>query len=358
VMPRGRQSTTTLSMQDSILGLQFMTPEAHHGWKFSGKAEFDLAGSSENNYAFHWRHLYVDAAHESGWSILFGQTWHLWKIVAPSEIDGAWMENTGHPYRRSPQLRVTKNWDWEDSSLNVRVGVVKGGPGMGGDRDSDMIEDNSASPWVLVEGAAVYDRDMPWQNKEDNLQSRRALVGVGGMYGRDRSHQYNGVDFEGDLDDYDSMMGLFAMAMPLWRFKLQGQIYAGQDLGGIQAGCAQTVLYHNWEQGYVRGNAVRTVGGFIDLSYQMTEDWMFAVGWGCDNPFNSDVEGGYNSDGYYGIRYNDRVYIDAFYQITTNFKLGVEYARLLTSYDEVNHWGAEGGDYSADRMQFSAYYDF
>jgi len=377
VMPRGQQSTTTLSMQDSILGMQFMTPEAISGWKFGGKAEFDLAGSHENQYAFHWRHLYVDAAHESGWSILFGQTWHLWKMVSPSEIDSSWMENAGHPYRRSPQLRVTKNWDWEDSSLNVRVGIVKGGPGMGGDRDSDMIQDNSSSPWVLFEGAVVYDRDSPWQNKADDLQTQRWLVGFGGMYGRDRSHQYgyagqgyalnsetgaiesNAIyDYCGDNDDYDSMMGMFAMAVPIWRFKLQGQIYAGENLGGIQAGCAQTVLYHNWGSGYVRGNEVRTVGGFIDLSYRLTEKWMFALGWGCDNPFNSDVEGAATADGYYGIMYNDRAYVDAFYQVTTNFKLGVEYARLLTAYADENHWGDPGGDYAADRVQFSAFYDF
>jgi len=297
--------------------------------------------------------------------------------VSPSEIDSSWMENTGHPYRRSPQLRVTKNWDWEDSSLNVRVGIVKGGPGMGGDRDSDMIQDNSASPWVLFEGAAVYDHDMPWQNKTDDLQEKRALVGIGGMYGRDRSHQYgyagqgyalnsetgaiesNAIyNYYGDNDDYDSMMGMFAMALPMWRFKLQGQIYVGQDLGGVQAGCAQTVLYHNYELGYVKGNAVRTVGGFVDLSYQCTEKWMFALGWGCDNPINSDVDGGINSDGYYGIMYNDRAYIDAFYQVTTNFKLGIEYARLLTTYANQNHWNEPGGDYSADRVQFSAFYDF
>lgn len=132
---------TTLSMQDSLLGVKFNTPEASHGWKFFGKAEFDLAGGSQNDYVFHWRHLYVDAQHDSGWSVLFGQTWHLWKMVSPSEIDGAWMENTGHPYRRSPQLRVTKKWDWEESSLEARVGVVKGGPGMGGDRDEDLIQD-------------------------------------------------------------------------------------------------------------------------------------------------------------------------------------------------------------------------
>ncbi len=364
VMPKGKANNTTLSMQDSILGVQFMTPEAHAGWKFSGKAEFDLAGSTQNNYDFHWRHLYVNAEHETGWSILFGQTWHLWKMVTPSEIDGAWMENAGHPYRRSPQLRVTKLFTFEDEShLELRAGIVKGGPGMGGDRDSDGIQDNSASPWVLFEGAALYDRKAAWQSKEDNLSGQSWLVGVGGMWGRDKSHRYGwdgaGYSFGGDEDEYDSMMGMIAAKLPIWRFTLTGQFFGGQNLGGIQAGAGQRVAYHNFDYGRVKGNGVRTIGGFIDLAYQINKDWSAAIGYGCDDPLDSDVEGGYTGNsGMSGILFNDRLYVAAFYQVTGNFKLGLEYARLMTSYDNNNTYGGVGGDYDADRIQFSAFYDF
>ena len=352
VKPRkGKTNNTTLSMQDSILGVQFDTPESVGGWTFTGRAEFDLAGGDQNSYDFHWRHLYVNAEHESGWSILFGQTWHLWKMVTPSEIDGAWMENAGHPYRRSPQLRVTKKWDWEKSSLEARVGIVKGGPGMGGDRDDDGVQDNSASTWALVEGALVYDRDAPWQDKDDDLQEGRWLFGIGGQYGTDRSHRLTETGFNGQEDDYDSMMGMIAASLPIWRFTLKGQFYAGQNLGGVQAGCGQRVSYNSL---YGEGNEVRTIGGFIDLGYKLNDTWSFAAGWGCDDPIDSDVEG--SLAGVDGILYNDRFYIDVFYQITSNFKLGLEYARLMTSYTETT--GREGGDYDADRIQFSAFYDF
>ena len=357
VKPKGRTSNTTLSMQDSIMGVQFDTPEAYNGWKFSGRAEFDLAGGDQNSYDFHWRHLYVNAEHTSGWSILFGQTWHLWKMVTPSEIDGAWMENTGHPYRRSPQLRVTKKWDWEDSSLEARVGIVKGGPGMGGDRDGDGVQDNTASAWALFEGALVYDRKAAWQSDD-----RRWLVGLGGMYGRDKSHRYNGVAFDGENDEYDSMMIMLAGSIPVWKFTLTGQIFGGQNLGGVQAGCGQTVLYHNYDNGYVKGNGVRTVGGFIDLGYELNDTWSFALGYGFDNPVDSDVEGGVNAADadhdrwpYPGVLFNDRAYVDVFYRISSNFKLGLEYARMMTRYAEE---GGLGGDYGADRIQFSAFYDF
>ena len=351
---------TTLSVQDSIMGVQFMTPEANNGWTFSGKAEFDLVDTSsvdQNHYGFHWRHLYVDAQHTSGWSILFGQTWHLWKMVTPSEIDGAWMENAGHPYRRSPQIRVTKKWDWEDSSFEARVGIVKGGPGMGEDRDGDSIQDNTASPWVLFEGAALYDHKAAWQD-----DGRRWLVGVGGQWGRDRSHRFNGYNFNGEEDDYDSMMGMLAASVPFGPFTLTGQFYGGQNLGGVQAGCGQTVSYHNFyglDYGYVKGNAVRTIGGFVDLGYQLNDDWSFAVGYGCDDPVDSDIEGGIN---HYGILFNDRLYVAAFYQITGNFRLGLEYARLMTSYDRnvdyTSNGGVNDGDISANRVQFTAFYDF
>ena len=332
--------TTVFSMQDSILGLQFETPETYKGWKFIGRAEFDLAGDHSNDYAFHWRHLYFDAQHESGWSILFGQTWHLWKMVTPSEIDGAWLENTGHPYRRSPQIRVTKVWDWEDSSLEVRLGVVKGGPGMGGDRDDNGTQDNAASALPLFEAAVIYERDTGWQDEHD-YAGKRWLVGVAGQYGQDRSRNFKADGDWGDNEDYDSSMGMIAGKLPFGDFTLTGQFFGGQNLGGVQAGIGQRVGYDE----YGRGRAVRTIGGFLDLAYQLNDDWSFAVGYGFDNPNDSDAR--YAE----GRLYNDRAYIDAFYQVTANFKLGLEYGRLSTDWDK------DGTGYS-DRIQFSAFYDF
>ena len=334
---------TTLSMQDSLLGVKFNTPEAKHGWKFLGKAEFDLAGGNQNDYAFHWRHLYVDAQHDSGWSVLFGQTWHLWKMVTPSEIDGAWMENTGHPYRRSPQLRVTRKWDWEESSLEARVGVVKGGPGMGGDRDEDLIQDNSASDWALVQAALVYDRVAKWEDAK-----RRWLFGVGGMYGRDRSHRWTGDGFNGPDDEYDSKMVMLAGSLPFFsKFTLTGQLFAGDNLGGIQAGCAQRVAYM---RPYAKGREVSTIGGFADLRWDLNDDWSFALGYGFDDPTDSEARHAL------GILRNERAYIDAFYNINANFRLGLEYARLTTVYAEAAD--DDEDDVGDDRVQFSAWYNF
>ena len=59
--------------------------------------------------------------------------------------------------------------------------------------------------------------------------------------------------------------------------------------------------------------------------------------------------GGAPDTNYY--EFNDRLYIDAFYHITANFKLGLEYGRLSTDWDK------DGTGYS-DRIQFSAFYDF
>ncbi|MDY3228981.1 MAG: hypothetical protein SOW92_04940 [Kiritimatiellia bacterium] len=335
--------TSTLSMQDSILGMRFETPEKVNGWKISGKGEFDFAGGDQNSYDFHWRHLYFDATHDSGWSVLFGQTWHLWKMVAPSEIDGAWLENTGYPYRRSPQIRVTKKWKWEDSSLEARVGIVKGGPGMGGDRDGDGIQDNSSSAWPLVQGALVYDRKAAWEESD-----RRWLVGIGGMYGRDRSHRmmddgegnpvYNGTD-----DEYDSKMIMLAASVPfLDKFTLTGQIFAGDNLGGIQGGIGQRVAYREMGQ---KGREVSTIGGFVDLSYAFNDRLTIAGGYGFDDPTDSEAEHAG------GLLYNDRAYVNAIFKILHNFRVGLEYARLNTKYSDV-------GNRDDDRIQFSAWYDF
>ena len=344
-----RNRNSTLSVQDSIFGIQFMTPEAVSGWKFSGKMEMDLAGDNADDYAFHWRHLYVNAEHESGWSILFGQTWHLWKMVSPSEIDGAWMENAGHPYRRSPQLRVTKKWDWEDSSLEWRVGFVKNGPNASTDRDDDGMLDSTASAWGWFETALVYDHDAAWDN------GRRWLVGFGGMYGRDSSRRLTASgEWDGRSDSYNSQMAMVAASIPfLEKFTLTGQVYGGENLGRVQAGCAQSIAF---TPGVLneRGREVTTVGGFVDLAYELNDTWSFALGYGFDDPriangMGAAWDGGVVDTNYY--EFNDRLYVDAFYRITANFKLGLEYARLTTKY-------AEDGTSLANRIQFTAFYDF
>ena len=343
-----KNHNSTLSMQDSIFGIQFMTPEAVNGWRFSGKAEFDLAGGNADSYDFHWRHLYVNAEHESGWSILFGQTWHLWKMVTPSEIDGAWMENTGHPYRRSPQLRVTKKWDWEDSSLEWRVGFVKNGQNASTDRDDDGMLDSSASAWGWIETAFLYDHEAFWDS------GRRWLVGLGGMYGRDASRRLTETGWDGESEDYNSQMLMIAASIPFFeKFTLTGQFYFGENLGRIQAGCAQSVAFTP-DRLNERGEEVQTIGGFIDLAYELNDTWSFAIGYGFDDPTIDDGmgaawDGGVVDTNYYD--FNDRLYIDAFYRITSNFKLGLEYARLSTKY-------AEDGTSIANRIQFSAFYDF
>ena len=336
--------TSTLSVNDSILGFKVFSPESYKGWTTGGKFEFDLAGDDANHTDFHVRHLYWELKNEElGWNFLFGQTWHLWKMVSPQEIDGAWMEQTGYPYRRSPQIRVTKKWDFDNnSSLEIRAGLVKNGPGMGGDRDGDGTQDNEQSGWCLLEGAVVYDHKVPWEDNPD----KRWLLGVAGQYGRDKSRRYDAdADaFLGKNDEYDSDMVMVAGSVPFGKFTLTGQIFAGENLGGVQAGVGQKVAFRDATR---KGREVSTIGGFLDLRYDLNDTWAFAIGYGFDDP--TDREAKYDS----GRLYNDRAYIDAFYQFNANLHFGVEYAYLTTKYDE-----AFGDDADDHRLQFSVYYDF
>ena len=350
VLPRrnGRKNgdhQTVFSMNDSIIGFNFDTPETYQGWKFNGKFEFDLAGSHANDPDFHFRHLYFAMDNEeSGWNILFGQTWHLWKMVSPQEIDGAWMENTGYPYRRSPQIRVTKRFAWEDSSLELRAGLVKNGNGMGGDRDDDYNQDNTASAWGLVEGAIVYDHKAFWEDSD-----RRWLIGLGGMYGRDKSHRfwYDAEEDEytgyGKSDEYDTDLVMIAGSLPLFeKFKITGQLFAGENLAGVQAGIGQGIAMPDPTR---KGREVSTIGGFVDLRYDCTEKWAFAIGYGFDDPTDSEAKDAEDRV------FNERAYADIFYQFNDNLHFGLEYAHLRTKY-------YYQGDADDDRIQFTAFYDF
>lgn len=362
VRPKGAHKqhsghTATLSVNDSILGFNVFAPETYMGWKFNGKFEFDLAGDNANQTAFHVRHLYWNMEHETGWSILFGQTWHLWKMVAPQEIDGAWMENTGYPYRRSPQIRVTKRWDWEDSSLEARVGIVKNGPGMGGDRDGDGVENNEQSAWALFEGALLYDRKAFWE-EDDN----RWMFGIAGQYGRDRSRNWDEGrgGYYGSNEEYDSSMIMLAGKLPVTiknvgTFTFTGQIFAGENLGGVQGGIGHTVAFDPNSPGS-KGREVSTVGGFADVRWDLPNDskWAFALGYGFDDPVDSEASMGAGEDSYMPT-FNSRFYADAFYQFNANLHFGFEYAYLTTKYARQEAWWGDEDDH---RLQFTVYYDF
>ncbi len=350
VRPRGNggkngDHQTAFSMNDSIIGFNFDAPEAQDDWKFHGKFEFDMAGDNANDSDFHFRHLYFSMDNEdAGWNILFGQTWHLWKMVSPNEIDGAWMEQTGHPYRRSPQFRITKTFMPDnDSSLEIRAGVVKNGNGMGGDRDEDENQDNSASAWPLFEGALVYERRAAWEDGD-----RRWLAGLAGMYGRDKAHRFvrgdNGeIDRLGTSDEYDTKMLMGAAKLPfLDKFTFTGQFFAGENLSGVQAGVGQGVAIRDPER---KGREVATLGGFFDLRYDLDDRWAFAVGYGFDNPRDSHAR--YAE----GRTFNERSYADIFYRFNANLHFGLEYARLRTRY-------YDDKDADDDRIQFTAFYDF
>ena len=352
VRPRGNggkngDHQTVFSMNDSIIGFNFDAPEKQNGWKFNGKFEFDLAGDDANHPDFHFRHLYFAMDNEElGWNILFGQTWHLWKMVTPNEIDGAWMEQCGHPYRRSPQLRITKTFEFDkDKSLEIRLGVVKNGNGMGGDRDEDENQDSSASAWPLFEGAVVYTQKAPWESEKSD---RRFLIGLGGMYGRDKSHRFlrdddGAIERLGQSDEYDTDMIMGALQLPfLEKFTLTGQLFAGENLAGVQGGIGQGVAIEDPTR---KGREVSTIGGFFDLRYDMTDRWAFAVGYGFDDPTDSRAR--YAE----GRTFNERAYADIFYQFNANLHFGLEYARLRTRY-------YDDDDADDDRFQFTAYYDF
>ena len=118
----------------------------------------------------------------------------------------------------------------------------------------------------------------------------------------------------------------------------------------MQAGVGQKVAFRDLSR---KGREVTTVGGFADLRYDLNDKWALAVGYGFDNPSlrSSDQVIDTNGD-YAGITYNDRSYIDAFYQFNNNLHFGLEYAYLTTDYID----GSDDND--SHRLQFTVFYDF
>jgi len=98
----------------------------------------------------------------------------------------------------------------------------------------------------------------------------------------------------------------------------KGEYYSGENLDQFFGGCNQGV-------NAVTGEEVRAEGGWAQLSWQAMPKLELNLGWGADDPDNSDLAAG-------SIASNQLLYANAIYQITKQLHVGIEISKLWTDY--------------------------
>uniref|UniRef100_A0A7C4NWA8 Outer membrane porin, OprD family n=1 Tax=Thermodesulfobacterium geofontis TaxID=1295609 RepID=A0A7C4NWA8_9BACT len=93
---------------------------------------------------------------------------------------------------------------------------------------------------------------------------------------------------------------------------------------------------------------VHAIGGWVELGFNPIPKLQTWVGWGIDNPLNSDLKG------VKGARLQQQMYYAHFlYKFVSEFGLGLEYLRAITDYRK-----EDGDDGVVNRFMLSFYYFF
>jgi hypothetical protein len=103
------------------------------------------------------------------------------------------------------------------------------------------------------------------------------------------------------------------------RFGVQGEFFTGQNLGTFLGGVGQGI-------NFTTRTGIQATGGWFDVWYDWTPCLHSHVGYGLDDPLNSDVTAAH------GRTYNQFIFGNLFVDVTKKLILGFEVTSWKTFY--------------------------
>ncbi len=320
-----------LTAKQTRLGLDIMAPE-YDGWQAWGRIEFDFYGDGathENKASVLLRHAFLELK-KGNFSLLAGQTSDL---MSPLFIDtlnytvGWAVGNLG--YRR-PQVRGTYTYPiGKTTKLISALALARTTGTVNEDLDLDLKNDGEDSGFPTVQGRLALATNL--------LTAKPTVVGVSGHYGKEEidwkrrpSAQYS----EQQRVKSWSINGDFDLPLTA-KMAVKGEVFTGYNLDDYFGGVLQGVNPATRE-------AIKSVGGWMQLSYKQDDKWNYRLGFGIDDPREKDLANGMRSRNafYFG---------NIIYSLIPPVDIGLEY-----SYWETDHKGISSG--TDNRIQTSVIY--
>ncbi|MCD6489644.1 MAG: hypothetical protein J7K20_02830 [Thermodesulfobacterium sp.] len=369
---KGRHdSTSTITFRHSRFGLALT--KLYKDFTIKGRFEMDFYTQSNDVENRPWnpqhaplraRLVYFEVLKDS-WEFRVGHDWMTIAQLYPHLSNfpaGSYMGNLAY---RLTQIRVTKNFKFSDGDfLKVQLAL---------DKPFNFAKLNSG----LVVFDNEPDTDFGYPGLEARIAyhtkffDRPALFALFGHYsGQEYKEDYKTLS--GDEKTTSFSIGM-ELSLPLPFLKkynptLSGEFWYGQGLGGYYTGAVdQTARIKYWDEseskyvyattltGFDKNNdkvvsitPVHAIGGWVELGLKLTPKLQSWLGWGIDNPLNSDLEG------VSGARLQQQMYYAHFlYRFVPELGAGLEYLRVITDYRE-----SDGDDGIVNRFMLSFYYFF
>jgi hypothetical protein len=294
-------SEFTLHPRLSRIGLNFSPLESSSPGEssVSGKLEVDFQnGGRESRPALRIRHAFLEWK-AGGASILAGQTWDIISPLFPTANSDTLMWNVGNLGDRKPQIRFSLSPEVGNGAVELTGGLLLGGAVSPTDFDQDGFRDSESSGRPNLQARAGY-------------RSDRVSVGVWGHQGWERVNRDIPTMFRSHAlgGDFDVRVTTRAR----WR----GEAWVGSNLRDVRGGAGQGI-------NGARLNAIRSRGGWSELSFQTTSRNTVAAGYTVDDPTNRDIDTG-------GIELNRSVYLADRFDLGRGLQLGFDYIYWKTRF--------------------------
>ncbi len=275
---------------------------------FMGLAGNVVGGSviptGENFAGLLMRHAFAEIKTDN-WRLLAGQTWDVISPLNPGMLTYAVGWAGGNIGFRRMQIRGERFLHFNDSCLVTVQGAMM----------QDVVADLPAlaenANWPVLEGRVALSLGQACNGV------RPFTIGLSGHVGE------QGWDFP-DADDY---------RLPTWsvcadaryviteRLGIQGEFFTGENLATFLGGINQGI-------NPLTRRTIQATGGWVDLWYDWTPRLHSHVGYGIDNPLNTDVQTRGRID-------NSFLFGNVSFDVTKKLVLGLEVSHWQTDYQDL-----------------------
>jgi len=414
-----RQNTegrTEFTARNTRLNFKIQGPELW-GAKTQGFIEIDFDTGQNNTITTpmtpRLRHAWFRIAWPGGWQILMGQYWGMFCNFWPETVQHGPLLGHGMPLLRQPQIRVTyATGPWTFAAGAFAAIDTNWGGAVGAQVDAN------GNFWLPGTGTQIGQRaTMPQFQMQAQFQ--KDLWGKAGWFGRPRPFTAN-VTFGIQRSKYDggstvaatwgqnNYAGTFAMiqrgqtltpwdvqatlfipVLPTQTKDLKGtasltlQFYVGQGLGAFGNEVPGSDSYYEFEglgnvnnvlngANTYRRQLMKRYGGYAQAQYYINNQWRvsylfgFAKAYGVNLDRNPNLFNAVTNPGGYElatttdlVRDNMEHNVTLFYQPNKNFKFGLGYVYLKTTYFQISTAGSESSDKGENhRVQFAGWFFF
>jgi hypothetical protein len=249
----------------------------------AGKLEIDFHGvfgtfeglrvvGPENQTGLQLRHAYAEVKNED-FRLLAGQTWDLVSPLYPGMLTYAVGWGAGNIGFRRMQIRYERYLHMADDSVITLQGAIAQ------DIALDFINYAESANWPVLQGRCGYTTGAlgPCQP---------LTIGVSGHVG-EQGFDFPAVDLLNLPARDDARIETWSLnADARWpitpRFGVQGEFFTGRNLSTFLGGVIQGINRETRQP-------IATTGGWIDVWYDWTDRLHSHVGYGIDNPRDTEV---------------------------------------------------------------------